>query len=229
MDAIEQVSGSPLWIGNCDEDLLNWTDEILGENIGRLGLPPWKPKGRGIGIHLLEITPERLGKAASDYSHVELRYLITAWADREGDARELLTTLLLAAIGNPRFEVEEEKPSKSFWHGHGLTPRPCFVIRQRAWQEPYVQRNSEYAFAALPPQSLQGVVYGPEGDPLAGAIVRLPSANRSTRTGKYGEFVFHAVPSYLGKLRVEAHGRSMTLDLRDLDTPSSLAIHFELP
>lgn len=229
MDAMEQTSGNPLWIGNCDEDILNWTDEILGENIGRLGLPPWKAKGRGVGIHLLEITPERLGKAAGDCSQVELRYLITAWADHQGNARELLTTLLLAAIGNPRFEVEEEKPSKSFWHGHGLTPQPCFVIRQRAWQEPHVQRDSEYALAAWAPQSLQGVVYGPEGDPLAGAIVRLPLANRSTRTGKYGEFVFHAVPSDLGKLRVEAHGRSMTLDLRDVDTPSPLAIHFELP
>ena len=77
-------------------------------------------------------------------------------------------------------------------------------------------------------RDLPGVVYGPEGIPLSDAIVYLPSLNRSTRTGIYGEFNFGTVPaSALGQLRVEAAGREIEIDL-GAETLSPLAIHFEI-
>jgi hypothetical protein len=58
--------------------------------------------------------------------------------------------------------------------------------------------------------------------------VHLPSLNRSTRTGIYGEFNFDTVPvSALGQLRVEAAGREIEIDL-GADTVPPLAIHFEI-
>jgi hypothetical protein len=54
----------------------------------------------------------------------------------------------------------------------------------------------------VPVQSLDGVVYGPEGTPLCDAVVRLLAWNRSTRTGSHGEFNFETVPpSNLGSFK----------------------------
>jgi hypothetical protein len=81
----------------------------------------------------------------------------------------------------------------------------------------------------MPVQSLDGVVYGPEGTPLCDAVVRLLAWNRTTRTGRHGEFNFETVPpSNLGQLRVESKGRELAVDLSIVAAPSPLAIHFEM-
>ncbi|MBV9182017.1 MAG: carboxypeptidase regulatory-like domain-containing protein [Acidobacteria bacterium] len=78
-------------------------------------------------------------------------------------------------------------------------------------------------------QSLEGVVYGPDGAPLGDAAVRLPGVNRSTQTSRYGEFKFEAVPVIAVKqLLVEAQGRQMVIDLSSLSASWPLAIHFQL-
>jgi len=78
-------------------------------------------------------------------------------------------------------------------------------------------------------RSLPGVVYGPEGIPLCDALVHLPSLNRSTRTGMYGEFNFETVPARgLGLLRVEVEGRGIEIELSAETVLLPLAIHFEM-
>jgi len=72
---------------------------------------------------------------------------------------------------------------------------------------------------------LPGVVYGSEGAPLAGAIVRLPALNRTTRTGMFGEFQLEILPTEdLSQLEIEAAGREITVDLNTVEVP--IAIHF---
>jgi hypothetical protein len=59
------------------------------------------------------------------------------------------------------------------------------------------------------------------GRPLCDAVVRLPAINRSTRTGRHGEFNFETIPpSNLGQLRVEAKGRELAIDLSTVAAPS---------
>lgn len=78
-------------------------------------------------------------------------------------------------------------------------------------------------------QALQGVIYGPDGNPLRNAVVHLPSLHRSTRTGKHGEFIFEIVSDpALEELCVEAGGREVRIDLTGLSAPWPLAIHFRL-
>lgn len=74
-------------------------------------------------------------------------------------------------------------------------------------------------------RSLPGVVYGSEGAPLTDAIIRLPALNRTTRTGKFGEFQFEILPTEdLSRLEIEAAGREITVDLDTVEVP--IAIHF---
>jgi len=73
---------------------------------------------------------------------------------------------------------------------------------------------------------LPGVVYGSEGVPLADAIIRLPALNRTTRTGKFGEFQLEILPTedLLTQLEIEAAGREIAVDLNTVQVP--IAIHF---
>jgi hypothetical protein len=72
---------------------------------------------------------------------------------------------------------------------------------------------------------LPGVVYGSEGAPLADALIRLPTLNRTTRTGKFGEFQLEILPTEdLSQLEIEAAGREITVDLNTVEVP--IAIHF---
>jgi len=72
---------------------------------------------------------------------------------------------------------------------------------------------------------LPGVVYGSDGAPLADAIIRLPALNRTTRTGKFGEFQLEILTTeYLSELEIEAAGREIAVDLNTVQVP--IAIHF---
>jgi len=103
------------------------------------------------------------------------------------------------------------------------------MVRKRAWKRrapvtAKLVRKSVVRRVIL--QSLEGVVYGPDGAPLADALVRLPSVNRSTRTGQHGEFKLETVPVVdVKELLVEAWGKEMVIDA--LRVPWPLAIHFQ--
>jgi hypothetical protein len=121
-------------------------------------------------------------------------------------------------------------PRVNFWRIDGARPQPCMVLRKRAWKRrrpvtTKLVRKSALSRVVL--HSLEGVIYGPEGTPLVDALVHLPSINRSTRTGRHGEFNFEIVPANgLNQLLVEARGRQMLVDLTGVNMPWPLAIHF---
>jgi len=220
-------------ISNTDSATLQWAADVLGETIASLGLPAVKPEGRGVGIHLLEMTAEPITRGTQRQRlQLSLKYLIAAWGDAISAAHDLLGKLLFGAMQEPDFEIEPETPGIQFWQAHSLPPQPCFVIRRRVWLElapKPVKLVRKSIVESVPVQSLQGVVYGPGGIPLCDAVVRLPALNRSTRTGRHGEFNFETVPpNNLGQLRVEAKGRELAIDLSAVAAPSPLAIHFEM-
>ena len=213
-----------------DESMLEWTKQALGETTASLG-PPAAKLGRGVGVHLLDVIADPPVHAQSgNHRRFSLKYLITARADHPARARKMLRRLLSAATQNPELEVELQMPSVNFWRVHGLPPQPCMVLRKRAWKRraPVTTKLvRKSAVRRVMFRSLEGVVYGPQGAPLADALIHLPSINRSTRTGQHGEFNFETVPATaVQELLVEARGREMRIDLTDIAMPWPLAIHF---
>ena len=118
-------------------------------------------------------------------------------------------------------------PNADSWRG--VQPQTCLMVRKRAWKRrapvtTKLVRKSAVRRVIL--HSLEGVVYGPDGAPLADALVHLPSVNRSTRTGRHGEFKFETVPALdVKELLVEARGREMVVDA--VRVPWPVAIHFQ--
>ena len=120
--------------------------------------------------------------------------------------------------------------SANFWRVYGLRPQPCAIVRNRAGKrraQATTKLARHSALRGMVFQSLEGVVYGPNGTPLADALVHLPSIHRSTRTGRYGEFKFEPAPRFgVKKLIVEARGRKLVIEV--MSVPWPLAIHFQI-
>lgn len=131
---------------------------------------------------------------------------------------------------NLGLEVWLEMSNADFSRGYGVQPQPCVVVRNRAWKRRarvMMKLARHSALGRMTFQSLEGVVYGPDGTPLADALVRLPGIHRSTRTGQYGEFKFEPAPRFgVKELIVEACGRELVIDV--LSVPWPLAIHFQI-
>jgi hypothetical protein len=221
-------------IAEADNQMLQWTKDVLGEAIASLNPPAKERQGRGVGIHLMEVVPEASERAAArPRLQLWLKYLITSWADSVGEAHHLLDQLFEAALQHPDFEVQAEMPSPASWQAFGVPPQPCLTLRTRAWKEltpKPVKLVRKTVFEKVLSRPLEGVVLGPEAIPIAEATVELPALHLSTRTDPYGQFRFANVPvgSGLRHLLVRAKGREMTVDLGTSAAPSPLAIQFEM-
>lgn len=221
-------------ITEADNQILEWTKAVLGEPIGILNPPASERQGRGVGIHLLEVTPETIERSATrPRLQLWLKYLITSWADSTAEAHHLLDQLFEAAMQHPEFEIQTELPGPAWWQAFGSVPQPSLALRTRAWKElapKPVKLVRKSIVETVPGRPLEGVVIGPEDIPIADAAVELPALNLSTRTGPHGEFHFANVPvsSGLRTLRVRARGREMNVDLSKLSTSSTLSIHFQI-
>lgn len=221
-------------ITEADNQMLQWTKDVLGEGIASLNPPARDMKGRGVGIHLLEVVPEPTPRtAARPRLQLWLKYLITSWADSAGEAHHLLDQLFEAAMQHPDFEIQAEMPGSSCWQAFGVPPQPCLTLRTRAWKE-LTPKPVKLVFKTVLEKvlsgPLEGVVLGPQAIPIAEAVVELPALNLSTRTDPYGQFRFANVPlgGGLSNLRVQAKGREMTVDLSDSAAYTPLAIQFEM-
>lgn len=220
-------------IAEVDNQILQWTKEVLGESIATLGPPAQTQKGRGVGVYLLDVMPEpREHLARRPRLQASLKYLITCWDESTSEAHRLLGELLESAMQHPEFEIVAEPPGAELWEAFGVAPQPCLTLRTRTWKELEsrpVKLVRKAVFETVPGRPLQGVVLGPEAIPICDAVVELPGLHLWTRTGRHGEFEFPQVPAIgLGNLRVRARGREMTVDLGSEAVPSPLSINFEM-
>ncbi len=220
-------------IAEADNQIVQWTKDVLGEGIAALVPPAKEQKGRGVGIYLLEVMPEpRQHVAVRPRLQASLKYLITCWDDSAVEAHRVLGELLEAAMQHPQYEICAESPAPALWTAFGIAPQPCLTLKTRAWKEletKPVKLVRKVVMETALGRPLYGVVLGPEAVPLCDAQVELPALRLATRTGTHGEFEFANVPvsGGLGNLLVSARGREMTFDMKDL-TESPVSINFEM-
>ena len=222
-------------ITEADNQMLQWTKDVLGESIGSLTPPAKERQGRGVGIHLLDVVPEpRERGAPRPRLQLWLKYLMTCWADSAGEAHRMLGELFLAALQHPDLEVQSDVPSATMWQAFGVPPQPCLVVRSRVWQElpiKSVKLVRKTVIETVQVAPLHGVVIGMLDKleaPLSEAAVELPALGLSTRTDEEGHFHFPSVPLSidLGGLLVRARGREMTQQLESFDRQLPLSVHF---
>ncbi len=222
-------------IDEIDRHLSDWVGKILKKAEVSLAPPGRHQVERGVGLYLLELTyiPVPRGKRRPPLQ-IRLRYLVTTQAPEPQEAHQMLGELLIAALTEPEFEVEQEPVPITLWEALKLEPRPSFVLRVPYTHEqpeklappvrhPLVIRSSEL-------QSLTGQVLGPEDIPVADARVEVPALQLYVNTDSKGRFHFSAVPvdPYPKLLRVHAKGQEFSIDTKQAKATEPLVIHLQL-
>lgn len=220
-------------IDEIDRHLSDWIGTVLKEVEVSFAPPAREHEGSSVGLYLLDLAhiPVPRGKRRPPLQ-IRLRYLVTAQADDPQEAHRMLGELLIAALQESEFEVEQEPSPLAMWEALNVEPRPSFVLRVPFTHQqpeklappvrhPLVLRSSEL-------RSLTGQVVGPENIPIADARVEVPALQLYTNTDSKGRFYFAAVPAepYPKLLLVHAKGQEFSIDTKQAAEP--LVIHLQL-
>jgi hypothetical protein len=206
-------------IDEFDRDLTAWVGKTL-DHVDVSLTPPGASKAtKEVSLYLLELiqSPPARGTRRPPLM-MTLRYLVTTTAPKPEEAHQMLGTLVLAALQNPEFEVEQEPLPLALWTALGIAPRPSFVLRVPFRQErpeklaPPVKHP--IVIKQLPLRSFEGRIVGPENIPIMNARVELPSLDLYTSTDSRGRFRFSSVPAAPGArlLRVRAKGQEFSIN-----------------
>lgn len=222
-------------IDEIDRHLSDWIATIL-KDVGVSFEPPAREqRGRSVGLYLMDLTriPAPRGKRRPPLQ-IRLRYLVTTKADDPQEAHQMLGELLIAALQESEFVVEQEPLPISLWEALKVEPRPAFVLRVPLIHEqpeklappvrkPLILKSSQLG-------TLTGQVVGPENIPIADARVEVPALELHTNTDSKGRFHFSAVPvePYPKLLRVRAKGQEFSIDTKQVSAAEPLVIHLQL-
>jgi hypothetical protein len=223
-------------IDETDRRLAAWIGKVVDKVNVSLAPPGPNETTRGVGLYLMELVQSQPARGSRRPPLLmTLRYLVTTHAPAPEDAHKLLGDLVVAALENAEFEVEQEPLPLSLWTALGIAPRPSFVLRVPFRHErpeklaPLVRKPM--VIKQLPMRSFEGQVVGPENIPLMNARVELPAFELYTNTDSKGRFHFSAVPAAPGArlLRVRAKGQEFSINTEQAASDEEpLVIHLKL-
>ncbi len=206
-------------IDETDRQLSGWIGTIL-DKVNVSLAPPGPPESaKGVSLYLMELVQAQGARGTRRPPLLmTLRYLVTTQAPKTEDAHQMLSALVLAALENPEFEVEQEPLPLSLWTTLGTTPRPAFVLRVPFRQErpekraPLVKKS--LVVKQMPMRAFGGQIVGPQNTPIMNARVDLPSLALTTTTDSKGRFYFSSVPAVSGTrlLIIRAKGQEFSIN-----------------
>ncbi|MDQ1707777.1 MAG: hypothetical protein QOJ88_988 [Pyrinomonadaceae bacterium] len=222
-------------IDQTDRRLATWIGGILDHVNVSLAPPGALDAAKGVNLYLLELlqSPAARGTRRPPLL-MTLRYLVTTQAPKPEDAHQLLGDLVVAALENQEFEVEQEPLPVSVWTALGVAPRPGFVLRvplRHERPEKLAPPVRTVVIKRLPLRSFGGQVVGPENIPIMDARVELPAFELATNTDSRGRFYFSAVPAAAGArfLRVRAKGQEFSINTEQVGSENDpLVIQLQL-
>ncbi len=223
-------------IDETDRRLTSWIGGILDQVNVSLAPPEPTESGKGVGLYLLELLQSQPPRGTRRPPLLlTLRYLVTTHAPKPEEAHQMLGALVIAALENPEFEVEQEPLPVSLWTALGVAPRPSFVLRAPFRHErpeklaPLVRQP--LIVRQVPLRGFAGRVLGPDDIPIMNARVELPALNLYTSTDSKGSFHFAAIPDAPGSrlLRVRAKGQEFSINTEQAEADNEpLVIHLKL-
>jgi hypothetical protein len=212
-------------IDETDRHLAAWITKVLDKVNVSLAPPVAGDTTRGVGLYLMELVQSQPARGTRRPPHLmTLRYLVTTQAPKPEDAHQMLGDLVVLALENSEFEVEQEPLPMSLWTALGMAPRPSFVLRVPFRHERPEKRaplvRKPIVIKQLPLRSFEGQVVGPENIPLMNARVELPAFELHTNTDSKGRFHFSAVPTAPGArlVRVRAKGQEFSINTEQADS-----------
>jgi hypothetical protein len=202
-------------------ELAEWVRGLLEDTDVSFSPPGHKEQSKGVSLYLLELA-DRSPSRSIDRTplQLQLRYLVTTWAEQPQEAQRLLGELVFAAMEREDFDIDLKPLPGATWAALGTPPQPSFMLcvplrRLRPLNTAPLVRKP-LVIQATPVTSLYGLVVGVLGTetaPLAQARVELPALHLHTSTDPDGRFSFASVPGQpvSNQLFVKARGREKTV------------------
>jgi len=227
-------------VDRASADLASWVSTLFEGADVSLAPPGRNNSGKGISLYLMELAdrPPPRGMNRSPLQ-IELRYLVTTWADDPKEAHRLLGELVFAAMDRDELKVDLKPLSAPTWEALGVSPQPSFILCLPLYRvrpetlAPLVRKP--LVVEAAPVGSLFGQVVGVLGAdraPLGQATVELPALQLHADTDSKGRFSFSTVPSGKAQLQlvVKARGRERTVTVdRPTSSTDPFLVEIDLP
>lgn len=220
-------------------DLAGWASSLFEDASLSLALPERKANGKGVSLYLIELADRPPSRGVNRPPlQLELRYLVTTWAEDPKEAHRLLGEMVFAAMERDEFKVDFKPLAAAAWAALGASPQPSFILcvplyRLRPEKRAPLVRKPLVVEVA-PVTTIYGQVVGVLGSdraPLAQASVELPGLQLHTNTNSEGRFSFATVPGQpvQTRLLVKARGRetSVTVD-RPTSSSNPFAVEIDL-
>jgi hypothetical protein len=212
-----------------DQRLIDWAKEVTDN--AKISLNEPQAAEEGITLHLMEIVPVPPARGLKRPPiQLQLRYLVTARADKPEKAHAWLDKLIVAAMDTEDFEVEAMPVSS--WLAYDMPPRAAFVLKVLARQE---RLEPPVKFVTKPlvthivnAVSMQGVILAPNDVPIGGASVEITKLNLYAISDDNGVFRFPRLPNQPDgvELKIRAKGREQTIRVEQITSP--VVINFNI-
>lgn len=197
------------------KELIAWISSVLpGADVRPLPLRA-PPLNAGVDVRLVALTPHDRAPRGQPRQVIDLDYLITVRMQDAAVEQAAAADLLFAAADRHDLELPAEPTVGDICASLGLprslgfvlrTPMPRVRADERA---PRVRHPLIVRDAAL--QAIEGVVVGPEGMPVAGAIVTEKGVGRSVRTDARGRFRIMGA-SHVRDIALNVQGKGTSID-----------------
>ena len=209
-------------IDTIDRRLKEWVTSTVADADVRLFMPIAKVERPTVVMVLLQMahadaacrkTPSSLG--------LVLHYLVTVCAQTIEEALPLIDNLFVAALDHHELSVGQQPISPEVWETIGARPQPAFrlvvPLPSRGGKPSLRAADGGARRASL--ATFDGVVLGPDDEPIPRVRIQLPDSSAVAYTDRYGRFRFPTAVASPAKnrLRVFASG----LDHAVVESPSS--------
>ena len=150
-------------------------------------------------IYLLDVSPAPPGRGVRlPPLQIMLRYLVFPCGSDPKETHQLLGKLLISALENGEFEIENKPPPIEIWQAFGIVPKPAHtsVVPFKYERKEKLAPNVRYPLTIKQTvlENLQGKV-SVNQIPMADVKIDIPLLKIYTKTDNRGFFQFSSLPS----------------------------------
>ena len=208
-------------IDTIDRRLKEWVTSTVADADVRLFMPMAKVERPTVVMVLLQMATDPTRSKTPRSLGLVLHYLVTVCAKTIDEALPVIDHLFVSALDHHDLSVGHQPISPEVWETIGARPQPAFRL-----VVPLPSRGAnpdlQAAHGSVRRPSLEtfdGVVLGPNDEPIPRVRVQLPDSSAVAYTDRYGRFRFPTAVASLvrDRLQVFASGLGPAV----VESPSS--------
>lgn len=217
--------------GEVTQEIVGWIADLAeGVSVSAAAMSQ-EPAPEGIEVRLIGGNPRAVPRAPGRKSAVlALDYLVTLRFADPITEHKLWSDLAFAAIDTDLVELATDRAVDEVCRALGLKPGCALLLRAEARHDVVLPRAPLVRHPPLTTvgelYEAEGIVAGPDGTPISGALVILDGSNRTALTGADGRFRFAVPAGSTATASARSRAREVTAPL-EAGAPTTLTLPME--